>query len=211
MGQLVQPIGRFRIDHTDIHHHAGFGQFTLGSRGACGDLVAKRPVRPAQGQGQGHTPGTERRLPCAARTGKLALHIKPRRAVFRSGNQILPEFQGILGTLPIAAEKGRLSHTLPRQRALLRGKRGVTGHHIVQALGFSIIARLPRRISLFGKRLAAGGMAGLGGRRVAAGDKYGTPAPGEQQKARQNHQSACPCRPFQTTVHDSPKDMVPSV
>ena len=123
----------------------------------------------------------------------------------------LPKFQGILGALHVAAGKGRPSHTLPRQRALFRGKGRVTGHHIVQALGFGIIARPPRRIGLFGKRLAADGMAGLGRRIPAAGDKYGTAAPGEQQKARQNHQSACPCRPFQTTVHDSPKNMVPSV
>jgi len=108
-------------------------------------------------------------------------------------------------------ERAARSHTLPRQRALFRGKGRVTGHHIVQALGFGIIARPPRRIGLFGKRLAADGMAGLGRRIPAAGDKYGTAAPGEQQKARQNHQSACPCRPFQTTVHDSPKNMVPSV
>ena len=209
--QLVQPVGRFRIDHADIHHHAGFGQFTLRDRGTRGDLVAERPVRSAQRQGQGHTPGTERRLPCAARGGKLAPHIKPRGAVFRSGDQILPKFQGILGALHVAAGKGRPSHTLPRQRALFRGKGRVTGHHIVQALGFGIIARPPRRIGLFGKRLAADGMAGLGRRIPAAGDKYGTAAPGEQQKARQNHQSACPCRPFQTTVHDSPKNMVPSV
>lgn len=85
-------------------------------------LLPNGPYAPAQRQGQGHTPGTERRLPCAARAGKLAPHIKPRGAVFRSGDQILPKFQGILGALHVAAGKGRPSHTLPRQHTLFRGK-----------------------------------------------------------------------------------------
>ena len=39
----------------------------------------------------------------------------------------------------------------------------------------------------------------------SAGNENGTAAPGEQQKTRQCDQSACPRRPFQTTVHDFPQ------
>lgn len=66
----------------------------------------------------------------------------------------------------------------------------------MQTLGFGIIARSLRCIGLFEERLAADGMAGLGRRIPIAGDKYDTAAPGERQKAHQNHQNACPCGPL---------------